>query len=1350
MATVDANFWGEGGFDIAGSSVSIIGDIDNDGLADLLIGAPNADHMKLNNGKAYLIMSSSQGIASANLSSSDVIFFGELDEDRAGTKVAGVGDVNADGYDDFMIGAPQNDRGGPGAGAAYLFFGKTSGWNGYKNLSDADLIIYGEAIQDELGASFDKAGDVNGDGIGDIVLASSKNDENDPESGKVYIIFGKKTGWPSEMNVSNADFSITGESKSHNAGNVVSWAGDINGDDLDDILIGADKADSNNGRVYVLFGRYGGWPIGQNLSQADASIYGENTDFIGLGLAGPGDINGDGYADIVIGAPYDTSHGGGSMRGMILIYFGKASGWSHGITYATCDGLYYSNRDFDTAGQFVSRAGDVNGDGYNDFLVGAENANTAVKSRSFLFLGKTGGWSTNSEITTGCDLYFDDETANVRAVVVSGGGDANGDGYDDILIGGRWSSFGGKDAGKAYLIYPDDNSKPSQIDSVLAYPDNTYADDIRAAEVNDTIYIELVGTDTRPGREDMALVSVESSHGFEHRFTLRLIETGLATGRYRGNFEIRNRTHPDYRWIKGTTADHITVTSLDNENKKTVIWLDGSVDIQPSEDNLTAIEDQPYVYGYIMDPSEPTTWEFNTNASWLSADIQTDHIDLSGTPTNADVGTYWVYIKGTQAPKWDDRNFTITVLNTPPEILTEDITKVMEDSQYHVDYDSSDDGQGTIIWKEGNEFPEWLDLDFATGNITGTPIDEDNGFHTVNFSVEDDHGGETFREFILEVVNSNDPPVVLFPYPAFSMDEDTVDEHIDLEKFFTDIDGDNLTYSISGNNKISYVIQPDGKVTLKPEHNWAGTETLTFTANDSLAEVSYNVIVTVIEVNDPPENVQITLPNPDYFEGQHQPVTGSAEDPDLAYGDSLTYEWFVNQSSTGATGLSANLALTAGVYNLSLIATDLQGEIAVGYAELIVRSEDENTTTDDDDDVDDDITPDDDVADDDVTPPDDDVTDDDITPDDDVVDPTDTDGDGLPDEWERKNFGDLESSNGDEDSDGDGWSNIEEYQAGTDPNDPTSKPGSADDDDEPKSSNVWVFIVVAILVLVVVIVIIILLVLKRSKKDDEKTAPEQPAKPKSQPQAQQQPAYPDEPVDTAILEMAGQMATPDALDAEVATADIFDAKKFGKYAATGSLDGPDGPKTRVDGWDIGEDGLPETAEPEEIQAEEDLLDNPYEELINDPLEGRLALPPAQIFEADFTNMPQVDEIFVMTTNGLLIEHFSYKRTSMVDEDILASMLTVIQNFVKDSFKGGKAAIKEMRLGNFNILIVKGEFLDVVAISPQEKLLVLEKPLKSMLDELETMNRTTLENWDGNKDSIEGVYEFVNKLVHEGY
>ncbi|MCK5252364.1 MAG: FG-GAP repeat protein, partial [Thermoplasmata archaeon] len=237
--------------------------------------------------------------------------------------VSSAGDVNGDGYDDFLIASHWNNDGGENTGQTYLFFGKPEGWSMHTNISEADASFHGEKVNDAAGYSVAGAGDVNGDGFDDILIGSQRSGDGGDIAGQTYLILGKADGWSMDTSLSDADASFWGENEGDFSGCSVAGAGDFNGDGYDDFLIGAssnDDKESGSGQTYLILGRSKGWSMDIRLSAANASYWGEGKgDNSGRSVAGAGDVNGDGHDDILIGAP--DNYDGGEKAGQAYLIF---------------------------------------------------------------------------------------------------------------------------------------------------------------------------------------------------------------------------------------------------------------------------------------------------------------------------------------------------------------------------------------------------------------------------------------------------------------------------------------------------------------------------------------------------------------------------------------------------------------------------------------------------------------------------------------------------------------------------------------------------------------------------------------------------------------------------------------------------------------------------------------------------------------------------------------------------------------------------------------------------------------------------------------------------------------------
>jgi hypothetical protein len=274
-------------------SVSGAGDVNGDGFDDVIVGDRSNDAGGSFAGRAYVYFGGPGADTTA-----DLTFTGEASLDNLGTSVSGAGDVNGDGFDDVIVGAPQNSAGGGIAGRAYVFFG------GPGADAVADLILTGESSPSRLGGSVSGAGDVNGDGFADVIVGARGNTALGTDTGRAYVYYGG----PGADNV--ADLTMTGETANSFFGNTVSGAGDVNGDDFDDVIVGAPSFpnDIRSGRAYGYFG-------GSNADTlVDQTFNGEASgNFFGNSVSSAGDVNGDGFSDLVIGA--DGSAAGGFLSG---------------------------------------------------------------------------------------------------------------------------------------------------------------------------------------------------------------------------------------------------------------------------------------------------------------------------------------------------------------------------------------------------------------------------------------------------------------------------------------------------------------------------------------------------------------------------------------------------------------------------------------------------------------------------------------------------------------------------------------------------------------------------------------------------------------------------------------------------------------------------------------------------------------------------------------------------------------------------------------------------------------------------------------------------------------------------
>jgi len=829
LSDVDASFLGEVEQDAAGKSVSMVGDVNGDGFDDLLIGADYNDDSGFYAGKAYLIFGKKYGWnMDTFLNDADASFTG-TESENLGQTVAGAGDVNGDGFDDFMIAVRGYNMINKLAGKVYLFLGRRSGWSRNMKATTADATFLGEAKDDFAGWSLDGAGDVNGDGFDDILIGAP-GPTSERRTGKTYLIFGKASGWSHNTSLFFADAYYQGGGSGDSSGTSVAGAGDVNGDGFDDFLIGSpynDETPNDSGQAYLIFGKGDGWSRDNHLSVSGASFRGEDHgDFAGGAVGGAGDVNGDGFDDILIGAGRAEA-GGEITTGQAYLFLGGSEGWQMDISLTEADASFLGEDKHDWAGDEVCGAGDINGDGYDDFLVGAyanEGGYGTKGGQTYLILGKRTGWSINQSLSLADASFLGERDNDNAGQSISGGGDINGDGYDDILIGAPGNDeFGGDWRGQIYVIFPDKNSIPHYITSLKAFSDEEFNNEIIEADLLDRVFIELKGQDGNISRSDVVTVNVTSNCNPHIGFKLRLFETGNNTGTYRGNITIAHRTHERNRWINSTNGGWVRVFSPSNLLEIVNLSIGEFIRIDEKPSVEYAEEDEYFNHFFSSSGVEAESWEFRSDASWLDWNSVTHNI--SGTPDNSHVGSYWVNIEVEGDGLFDSSNFTLVVRNSPPQITTTDIVRIDQDKEYLVDYDCSDDDQGTITWHL-NTNASWLNLNNITGVLNGTPKYDHVGSTHINISVDDGNGGWASSEFDLEVGNINDAPILLDANIAPKQGNISVPYTFSV--IYVDVDGDEPT-------EIEVFINGSG-FTMSPSRNLDYSSGVTYQYTTYLSE----------------------------------------------------------------------------------------------------------------------------------------------------------------------------------------------------------------------------------------------------------------------------------------------------------------------------------------------------------------------------------------------------------------------------------------------------------------------------------------------------------------------------------
>jgi hypothetical protein len=372
------------GHEISGGNpvLNIGSDENNDGTGDVLVSAIWADSKK---GAVYL----AHGPFSADVdlsTSSASRLVGEIANDQLGKgAVSFVSDVNNDGFDDYLVGTHRNDNNGTNSGSAYLVLGgsATSGV-----ITDAAHLSFYGTIDDQLGYAVAPAGDVNGDGLADVLINANRFDVTDSDgnfyanAGRTYLFLGSANP---TWDLAQADATLDGAGADDKSGNVLDTVGDIDGDGNDDFVLGAAVANYDgavdSGAAYLFTQDLSG---AHSVSEATATFYPEEWNgnrgdtHLGRSITGAGDLNQDGVLDIAIGAKLSDRNGVDS--GAVFLYYGPLSG-----TYTAAHGVASGAFSGDETGISIDVLGDIDGNGGVDLLIGADKHNSASGKAYVLF-----------------------------------------------------------------------------------------------------------------------------------------------------------------------------------------------------------------------------------------------------------------------------------------------------------------------------------------------------------------------------------------------------------------------------------------------------------------------------------------------------------------------------------------------------------------------------------------------------------------------------------------------------------------------------------------------------------------------------------------------------------------------------------------------------------------------------------------------------------------------------------------------------------------------------------------------------------------------------------------------------
>ncbi len=491
--------------DIFGDSVACAGDFNGDGLDDVIVGNPVHDGGARFSGSAYVFFGGRDGPINNPDMNADVVLHGAGEADSFGISVAGVGDFNGDGLQDIVIGAPGDDDNGPSSGSAFVFFGRdvVSPIVLFAD-TDADIVIRGDQGS-QLGNSVASAGDFDGDGKDDLIVGGWDYFLDGVCRNDVHLIFGRDLDSQLFLDASSdADVVLSAGACNDGFGISVSTAGDFNADGRDDVIVGAFTS-QGRGSAYVYFGGRTGTITDPEL-QADVVLHGDGSGLgfgeFGISVSSAGDFNGDGFDDVIIG---DSFYFVGAGVGGAFVFLGGETG----ILDTSDAALVVSTQGVsDFLGLSVAGAGDFDGDGLDDVIIGAAGDNCAddcvlIPGAAFLFRGGRSG--SIDDPVTGADVVFlGQDLEDFFGGSVASAGNFGGDAAADVIIGATGdNNVAAVSSGSAFLFFgqggePGDLQAPSVLD-LSATPSPVV--------VQTTTVLTAVATDVGTGNSTIASAS---------------------------------------------------------------------------------------------------------------------------------------------------------------------------------------------------------------------------------------------------------------------------------------------------------------------------------------------------------------------------------------------------------------------------------------------------------------------------------------------------------------------------------------------------------------------------------------------------------------------------------------------------------------------------------------------------------------------------------------------------------------------------------------------------------------------------------------------------------------------------
>jgi hypothetical protein len=418
----DAVIFGDDAYQNAAGAMSA-GDLDGDGVPDLVLGAAGYGE-----GGGALVFSGAGVSGELDLSDADATFMG-TDSEQVGASLAAAGDVDGDGYADLLMGAPRYDS--TLKGAVYVVHGPVSG-----ELDGLASAVIGPRAGTLVGSAVASA-DIDGDGDDELIVGSPGYASTDEITGAAWVLHGPFDA-DETLSSSGDNARLLGESTGSLSGSAVAGLGDLDGDGLEDVGVGAPGYSSSTGKAYVVMGAS---VRGIDLGASDLELSGESTGSLaGWSVAPAGDVDADGYQDMLVGSPAYSSWGG---RAYLVLGNSSLSGSRN---LSTADAIFVGGTG-NEAGASITGA-DINGDGYSDVMVGAPGQHSTAGGLA-VFPGPMSG---TLQLSTALGSRKGATAGDAAGYAMITPGDVNSDGYQDVLVGAPYEATGGEDAGAAYLL----------------------------------------------------------------------------------------------------------------------------------------------------------------------------------------------------------------------------------------------------------------------------------------------------------------------------------------------------------------------------------------------------------------------------------------------------------------------------------------------------------------------------------------------------------------------------------------------------------------------------------------------------------------------------------------------------------------------------------------------------------------------------------------------------------------------------------------------------------------------------------------------------------------------------------